>query len=167
MERLTKIKGECKLSGCNFAIFFIDLDNFKHINDTCGHSAGDVILQSVASRIANSVRRSDLVARFGGDEFVVVVPNLSQGSLAIDTVQTLATKICDAVASPYLHEAREIRISCSIGIHVGCHTEETLDRALLGADAAMYLAKSSGRNRWAISSNTSVDPLMTLSSAIF
>lgn len=126
------------------AVLFLDLDRFKHINDTLGHEAGDELLKEVAKRLRNCVRESDTVARLGGDEFVVLLPELDVEKYAA----TVAQKILSAVARPFLLLGREFRVTASIGISTYPQDgpdEETLRK---NADIAMYQAKSEGKNNF-------------------
>ena len=126
----------------HLAIFYIDLDGFKAINDTWGHAFGDDLLTQVADRIAKSRRQSDTVARLGGDEFVVLLEDLDP-SVAID----LATKLNQALRVPYLIGAEQVQIGASIGVAIGSADTESPKGLIQRADAAMYLAKSEGRDR--------------------
>ena len=128
--------------GQTFAVLFIDLDHFKVINDTCGHDAGDTLLTEMSLRLSEAVRTSDIVARFGGDEFVVVVQQLEG---AADAAK-VASKILAAAARPMTLQAREYRVTASVGISlypVDARDERSL---VQHADAAMYAAKQNGRN---------------------
>ncbi|MHB1358962.1 MAG: bifunctional diguanylate cyclase/phosphodiesterase [Rhodocyclaceae bacterium] len=126
------------------ATLFLDLDQFKNINDSLGHAIGDRLLQQVALRIADCVRTSDTVARLGGDEFVIIMPNIRAPADAA----FLAEKILAAVARPYVIDGHELYITPSIGIAIcpedGCDFESLIQHA----DAAMYLAKEHGRNNY-------------------
>jgi diguanylate cyclase (GGDEF)-like protein len=121
----------------------VDLDHFKNINDTYGHLAGDLVLQEVAKRIVASVRAYDSVGRYGGEEFLAVL----SGCTARD-LYTSAERIRTAIAaSPVLFERREVSLTVSIGAVAalpGATAQQTL---LAHADAALYRAKNSGRNR--------------------
>ncbi len=124
------------------AVMFIDLDNFKNINDTLGHAAGDRLLINAAQRIRGAVREEDTVARLSGDEFLVILPDLG----APDDAELVVRKIMDAFATPFQLEGRELFFSTSIGISsypVDSISPHTL---LQYADAAMYRAKANGRN---------------------
>jgi diguanylate cyclase (GGDEF)-like protein len=123
-----------------FSLMFIDLDNFKQVNDTCGHLFGDRVLQIVAERLLGSLRKSDLVVRYGGDEFLVVVEGVRREDL-----ERRACDIAHALEAPMLIDGRELFLSASIGI--ARQKTETLDaEALIAeADRAMYRAKGAGR----------------------
>ncbi|MDO8261851.1 MAG: EAL domain-containing protein [Gallionella sp.] len=129
------------------AVLFIDLDKFKTLNDTLGHDYGDLLLVEVAVRIKSCVREMDTVARFGGDEFVVLIEEISndqnEASLKVGLV---AEKIREALTRPYRLKEHEHHSSPSIGISLYRGNEETVDTLLQNADKAMYQAKSSGRN---------------------
>jgi len=128
--------------GHMFAVMFMDLDRFKNINDTLGHAAGDVLLIETAKRLKACVRKSDVVARIGGDEFVIMLREISDQS----QVATVAQKILAAVVQPLTIHDHEYRITASIGISM--FPTDALDEESLikNADAAMYVAKDEGRN---------------------
>jgi diguanylate cyclase (GGDEF)-like protein len=133
-----------------FALIFLDLDNFKIINDTHGHGVGDVILIEVAQRLKAAVRTSDTVGRLGGDEFVVLMPELTVPADAMG----LAEKIRLALREPILFEGREMCISCSLGIAV--YPDDGTDETTLvrNADHAMYRAKERGRDAAVLASQS-------------
>ncbi len=125
-------------------MLFLDLDRFKHINDTLGHEAGDQLLQEVATRLKACLRDSDTVARLGGDEFVVLLPELDEETY----VATVAQKILSAVARPFVLIGQEFRVTASIGIST--YPQDGLDEQTLtkNADIAMYQAKEDGKNNF-------------------
>ena len=125
------------------AVFFIDLDNFKSINDTLGHPTGDQLLRDVARRVRASIRESDLVARLGGDEFVVMVDSVSDRP----GLQLLAGKILAAIGEQTMLEGHEVKVTASIGIAVYPDDGVDVSALLANADMAMYRAKALGRNR--------------------
>jgi len=125
------------------AILFLDLDNFKTVNDSLGHSAGDRLLVAVAHRLVASVRTSDTVARLGGDEFAILIED-AVGDMSAASV---AERITQALPEPFSIEGKEVFISASIGIAVA-GTEDSASDLLRNADMAMYLAKSRGRARY-------------------
>ncbi len=128
------------------ALLFIDLDGFKQVNDTLGHSVGDQLLKSVARRLVSCLRASDTVARLGGDEFTVILP----GSLRLAAVERVATKVIHTLAQPFNFNGHSVEISGSVGISLypdPCHSLEDL---IDTADAAMYDAKTSGKNRYTV-----------------
>ena len=138
------------------ALLFLDLDNFKPLNDKHGHSVGDLLLAQVASRLIACVRRVDTVARFGGDEFVVLMTDVTNDeSLAKAYAQSVAEKIRLSLAMPYEisvvqgKEQKTVTHTCSAsigGLVFGDESDST-DELLQKADSAMYRAKESGRNR--------------------
>ena len=124
------------------ALMFVDLDRFKWVNDNLGHEAGDQLLIQVAERLLACVRKTDTVARIGGDEFTVILQNVAPNSLA----ELIAKKIVKALARPFALEAGQGDISASIGITLFPKDSEDVGEIMQNADAAMYLAKESGRN---------------------
>jgi diguanylate cyclase (GGDEF)-like protein len=126
------------------ALFCIDIDHFKEINDTLGHDAGDQLLREVGSRLRGVVRTSDLVARLGGDEFAVVLRGLS----AQANVQRVADAVIEAARTPITLADRTFQPSISIGIALCPHDAAIDDELYRCADAALYDAKARGRNRW-------------------
>jgi diguanylate cyclase (GGDEF)-like protein/PAS domain S-box-containing protein len=141
MERLMHVFDTPALPAPAEAVLFIDLDRFKTVNDTLGHAAGDLLLITAAQRIAGNVRPSDTVARFGGDEFVVLLTNLGDPSGAED----VAHRILDALCRPFEIGGRLVNMGGSIGIAVRMPVYQTPDDLLRDADTAMYHAKASGR----------------------
>lgn len=121
---------------------FIDLDNFKTINDSLGHYAGDELLKRVASRVQSCLRGIDLVGRLGGDEFLVVLADLTNA----EDIAPVAEKIAVAISEPFSLEGQVLSVSASIGVSVFPRDGETPDSLIRNADAAMYLAKEHGRN---------------------
>ena len=129
------------------ALLFIDLDDFKMLNDTRGHAIGDSLLQEVAKRLTASVRDGDTVARLGGDEFIVLAEDLSENKEeAAALAQNIGEKILAVIAQPFWLVGRECRISTSIGIILFGGEPESSENLLMQADIAMYQAKSAGRN---------------------
>jgi diguanylate cyclase (GGDEF)-like protein/PAS domain S-box-containing protein len=129
------------------AVLFIDLDRFKALNDTLGHDYGDLLLIEVGVRIKYCIREMDTVARFGGDEFVVLIEAISDDSDdAMHKGALVAEKIREALALPYLLKEHEYHSSPSIGITLYHGNDESMEKLIEHADMAMYQAKSSGRN---------------------
>ena len=124
------------------ALAFLDLDNFKHINDNFGHEAGDVVLREIAERLRNSVREHDTVARVGGDEFVLVINNQASNEQLADLIERIRLR----VSAPIKVAGRDILAATSIGVSRFPHDGDTVDRVMRAADAAMYHAKSLGKN---------------------
>ena len=129
------------------ALLFIDLDNFKNLNDTLGHDMGDVLLQQVAERLVTCVREGDTVARLGGDEFVVMLEDLSKAiDDAVVQVEVVGNKILAAFSQHYQLDTHYFHCTPSIGITLFKGQKQTVDELLKQADIAMYSAKASGRN---------------------
>jgi diguanylate cyclase (GGDEF)-like protein/PAS domain S-box-containing protein len=135
-------------SGRLNALLYIDLDDFKVVNDTHGHDVGDRLLRAVAERLWNCVRVVDTVSRFGGDEFVILLQDFeADGAIAAPQVLAVATKILAAVEQPLALEGTLISTSCSIGATLFGDRREPVDDILRRADRVLYEAKRSGRNR--------------------
>ncbi len=135
-------------AGCNrqvLATLFLDLDNFKPVNDMLGHTAGDDLLIAVAERLRGAVRHADLVARVGGDEFAIVLVDLP----GLDVAHLLAQKLVDAVAQPFVLQGKRITIGVSIGITVFPQDGSEPETLLTRADRAMYQAKCMGGGTFA------------------
>lgn len=147
LERLHQALSATTRSGRRRALFFVDLDDFKMLNDTLGHQIGDLLLKEVARRLSSCTREVDTVARLGGDEFVVMLEGLSEDSdVAASQAQQVGEKILKTFAEPFMLNGRECRSTCSIGVTIfGDYREETSE-VLQQADIAMYHAKASGRN---------------------
>ncbi len=128
-------------SGQSIGVLFVDLDNFKSVNDGLGHAAGDRVLEAVAKRLQECHRGEDLVARQGGDEFVVVLDHIENTR----QISVVARKICDALDRPVEIDGRSYFVTASIGISVYPRDGETVEELLKNADAAMYRAKEKGR----------------------
>lgn len=126
------------------ALLFLDLDRFKHINDSMGHHVGDMLLKAVARRLQNSVRDGDTVARLGGDEFTIIL----EGVATIKAVTVIAEKVLKAFQVPFLLDDKSLTISTSIGISLYPSDAKDADSLIKFADTAMYHAKSSGRNNF-------------------
>ncbi len=128
-----------------FAVFLIDLDHFKHVNDTLGHAAGDRVLQEVADILLNETRPTDIVVRTGGDEFVLVIGDT--GGTA--PLETIAKRIIQKIEHPVIWNDKECRVGASIGI-VKCHsnTGSSVDFYLQAADEALYASKKNGRGQF-------------------
>jgi diguanylate cyclase (GGDEF)-like protein len=125
-------------------VAMLDLDKFKDVNDTLGHDVGDLLLKAATERLSAALRRGDTVARFGGDEFVLILPDLKTIENAIQVVQ----KIVDSFCKPFLIDTHQLIVTTSIGIAV--YPNDGTDEAVLlkNADTAMYQAKQAGRARF-------------------
>ncbi|QXI16820.1 GGDEF/EAL domain-containing response regulator [Pseudomonas hamedanensis] len=144
IERLHQAFAAARRGAAPFAVFYLDLDHFKRINDTLGHPVGDLLLQEVARRIKASVRENDVVARLGGDEFAIVQLDVSDPTQSA----AMANNIRDTLLAPYHLAGNALHVSVSIGIST--YTAASLDAdSLLGqADTALYRAKEMGRNQY-------------------
>ncbi len=149
LDRLQQALSGTVRSNKKGALLFIDLDNFKSLNDTLGHHVGDMLLQQVAERLRACVREDDTVARLGGDEFVVVLEGLStQVVEAAAQTEIIGNKILTALNLPYLLGVHEHRSTPSIGITLFNEHDCGMEDLLKQADIAMYQAKKAGRNTW-------------------
>jgi diguanylate cyclase (GGDEF)-like protein len=144
----TKAKHSNRKSGSVGAIFCLDLDGFKQINDHYGHLFGDKLLVSVAERLKSNCRRGDLVARFGGDEFVI----LSEETKA-NNLEKIAKHLLAALNQNHIIEGKSLSVSASIGVTVIDTDIACLDQAMEAADKAMYEVKKSGKGRYAIATD--------------
>ncbi|MGR9088285.1 MAG: putative bifunctional diguanylate cyclase/phosphodiesterase, partial [Gammaproteobacteria bacterium] len=146
-DRLVSALASSNRSGKKGALLFIDLDNFKTLNDTLGHDMGDSLLQQVAERLVSCVREGDTVARLGGDEFVVMLEDLSERAFeSAAQTEAVGDKILESLNRPYTLAMQEYYSSSSIGATLFSGHDQSIDELLKQADIAMYQAKTSGRN---------------------
>ena len=145
-DRLVQSISLAKRHGKKVALMFLDLDHFKHINDSLGHGIGDQLLQSVAKRLQASVRNSDTVSRHGGDEFVVLLPEVED----VQSAALAAEKLIQSVGESHFISGQELRVTLSIGISMYPDDGVDADVLMRSADIAMYQAKKSGRNSYEI-----------------
>ncbi len=147
LDRLEKRLAEARRHDTPGSLMFLDLDNFKDYNDRLGHAAGDLILRETARRITSCVRKEDTVARFGGDEFVVLLFNLGESPAAARVhALEVAEKIRKRLIRPMQHESHRIDNRTSIGIALFPHGDDEVDDIIRRADQAMYQAKREGKN---------------------
>jgi diguanylate cyclase (GGDEF)-like protein/PAS domain S-box-containing protein len=144
LERLSLEFARAKRGGNGFTVHFLDLDHFKDVNDTLGHPVGDQLLCAAAERLKLCVRETDLVARFGGDEFAVLQDDVENPHSA----ESLATKISEAMAAPYAIYGNEVHTTVSIGIVPYRRDIADADAMMIKADLALYRAKNEGRNQF-------------------
>ena len=146
LERLRQTVTASKRSGRQRALLFIDLDNFKNLNDTLGHAVGDLLLKEVGERLTGCIRAVDTAARVGGDEFVVILEDLGKTSEeAAARAGSVAEKILSSITQPYVLAGHECRSTASMGITVFGDRNESSSAILQQADIAMYQAKAAGR----------------------
>jgi diguanylate cyclase (GGDEF)-like protein/PAS domain S-box-containing protein len=143
-DRLTKALASALRRKEKVALLFLDLDRFKDINDSFGHSVGDLLLQNVAERFKSGVRKQDTVGRLGGDEFLIVLTNVKE----IANASVAAERFMHAMSAKFVIQGRSLSISCSIGISMFPEDGMDGESLLRNADAAMYSAKDSGRNNF-------------------
>ena len=138
-DRLNQAISLAKRDSRQFALLYLDLDKFKPVNDTLGHAVGDELLENVATRIRQQVRESDTVARVGGDEFTVILPDISKR----EETETVARKIIAALATPFQlgSQMQSVSIGTSIGIALYPAAATDAEALIKAADAAMYDAK--------------------------
>lgn len=141
-DRLQQLLAQARREHSKIALMFVDLDNFKPVNDTLGHDVGDMLLKEATSRLQHCLRESDTAARIGGDEFVMLLPNIASD----DDAMHVADKIRQSLKRPFELAGNDINISCSIGIAVYPEHGIEQKQLLKNADTAMYRAKRNGRN---------------------
>jgi len=147
LQRLGEEFSKAKRHNFTHAFLFIDLDNFKYVNDNYGHHIGDKVLIEVAKRLKKSVRKSDIVARISGDEFAIILLNLNnQYGTNKDALQQIDVKILNLIASEMICDNIHLTISASIGIEFFPRNDTKIDDIMIKADKAMYKAKKSGKN---------------------
>lgn len=143
-EQFDYILNLAKRNNSHFALMFLDIDNFKNINDTLGHSTGDELLITIAERLSSSLREIDTVARLGGDEHIILLPDTSANE-----AEFIAQKILSLINKPIAIGKHKLNVSASIGISIFPHDGKDKDTLFKNADTAMYLAKNGGRNDFA------------------
>lgn len=141
-NRLEHILMRAKRSQSLAAILFIDLDDFKAVNDTYGHNAGDSVLKETAARMSKRLRSDDTLARISGDEFIMILESLSNPK----SVSSLAEELIAAIKPAFIIDGHEVYIGLSIGIAIYPSDAKTSDELINNADAAMYHAKGAGKN---------------------
>jgi len=147
-DRLQQALLQAKREDSAIALLFIDLDRFKSVNDSLGHSLGDSLLKEVAERINHNIREGDSAARMGGDEFIVVLPNITRDSSTSTRVAMTAEKLLECISKPLALEGHDIRVTASIGIVLFPNDGVEVDKLIKNADAAMYHAKEKGKGNY-------------------
>jgi len=142
-DRLQHAISRAERMPTTLAVLFVDLDDFKTVNDSLGHSEGDLLLIAVAERLRAGVRAGDTIARMGGDEFAILVEDPTDGETPVDVARRLLTQL----EPPFVHGGKELFVRASIGIATTRSRDHTADEVLRNADVAMYTAKSNGKNR--------------------
>ena len=165
-ERLTEAMARCYREGSLLAVLLIDLDRFKDINDTLGHHSGDELLAAVSARFAACTRRGDTIARWGGDEFVVVLPGLPHP----DAARAAAERYIKALKQPFAHKDQLLHVAASIGISIAGDGAAATETLLANADVAMYRAKRRGGGAsvtYATEMNEGAHSRLSMESALF
>lgn len=143
-DRLTQAIASAQRHGTGLAVLFVDLDRFKHVNDSLGHAMGDALLQSVAHRLLACVRSSDTVSRLGGDEFVIVLSELAQ----VEDAAIAANKVLTVLAAPHSVAQHDFDVTASIGMSTFPDDGQDAETLIKNADTALYHAKGNGRNNY-------------------
>lgn len=143
-DRLHQAIAQARRSRQFVAVMFLDLDGFKLVNDTYGHSTGDFLLQAVAQRLRGSLRETDTVARLGGDEFAIVLGDIEHSELAVQGAQT----ILDVVSKPIMADEKELQVTASVGISLYPSDGEDVETLVKRADSAMYRTKRQGKDNF-------------------
>jgi len=157
MEKIEEAIARQRRRGESFAVLLLDLDRFKHVNDTLGHAVGDALLRETAVRLKASLRDTDVLARLGGDEFAIVQDHESNQR---DAASALAERVIEIVSKPFEIEGNEVNIATSIGIALAPEHAAASDSLMKMADLALYRAKSVGRNGYCF-----FDPEMSLAAS--
>lgn len=144
LDRIAHLIQQCERNNKRFALLYIDLDKFKIINDTKGHTFGDKILREAALRLSQAIRHSDTIARIGGDEFVVLLEEIAEKQ----NISRMAEMIIKTLNKEFVIDNASFEISCSIGIAIYPDDGTTTDSLLTAADNAMYRAKNKGRGNF-------------------
>jgi diguanylate cyclase (GGDEF)-like protein len=143
-DRLSRAVAQAQRKGGKFALLMLDLDHFKDVNDSLGHTMGDRLLRSVGERLSGLLRKVDTVARMGGDEFLILLEDLSLSENAV----TIARKILKSFDDPFRLGPHEVQVSTSIGIAVYPDDGDKDETLMRNADAALYCAKREGRQQY-------------------
>jgi diguanylate cyclase (GGDEF)-like protein len=142
-EELTRMVSGGERRRRRVALLFLDIDEFKRVNDTFGHRAGDALLIRVAGEVSAQVRRNEIFARLGGDEFAILAPDISD-----EEAEAFADRIVRAIARiPFSFEGKSLRLTCSLGVAIYPHHAASAEDLVAHADAAMYQAKRRARTR--------------------
>jgi diguanylate cyclase (GGDEF)-like protein len=145
------------------SLMFIDLDDFKHVNDDLGHAAGDELLRQVADRLRGAARSSDLACRLGGDEFAILIGSPTGRDVAVE----VADRILHLLEQPFAVHGALVRIGASIGIASQRSAADSGDFLLRAADVAMYAAKGQGKHRWQYFNAHVHGPIVDVAASVF
>lgn len=143
-DRLGQCIAQAKRQNKSFALLFLDLDDFKLVNDKFGHDTGDILLQKVAERLRQNIRNENTVARTGGDEFLLILNNIANA----DSASVVAKKIIQSITAPFVIHGNTCLIGVSIGIAIFPENSDEMEKLVTQADCAMYKAKQSGKNSY-------------------
>ena len=154
-DRLSLAISQAKREEEMLAVMFLDLDRFKNINDSLGHVVGDELLQQVSTRLKSCVREGDTLARFGGDEFTLLLPKIAKGK---EDVSKIAEKINEVLKDPFVIDNNELYVSASIGISIYPRDGTDMDSLIKHADIAMYNVKDTGKNNYRFYSTDMTTP---------
>jgi diguanylate cyclase (GGDEF)-like protein len=146
LDRVEQMLVRARRSRAPVAVLFVDLDNFKHINDTLGHGAGDGLLQAVAARLHGAIRDTDALGRLGGDEFVVIAEGMSLAA----GPELIAERLLEALEQPFALEQQDARLTVTASVGIAAGDRESAEELLRDADIAMYRAKWDGKNRYVL-----------------
>jgi diguanylate cyclase (GGDEF)-like protein len=146
LKCMEKTLAECTRHHIHAALILIDLDDFKSVNDTYGHDAGDAVLVEIGLRLQNSIRTEDVVSRVGGDEFIILIKQLNDDlSKAQNEARVFAEKIKNKLSEPIQHNNKMLQLDSSLGINLLCSGTEKIEAEIRKADIAMYHAKRKGK----------------------
>lgn len=148
-DRFSRILAHARRKGCRVTLFFIDMDNFKSVNDTYGHDAGDELLKEAAERMAKVFREMDTVCRLGGDEFTVILPETGDRA----EVRRIANRLLGTFENPFIVHSSSISLQVSVGISIFPDDGDDAETLLKKADLAMYHTKKHGRSSFAFASD--------------
>lgn len=149
-DRLAQAHARAARTGSLYAVMFVDLDDFKSVNDSLGHAGGDEVLVAVARVLQHSVRPSDTVARFGGDEFTLVLDDVA----SVEAAEAVARRVLSGMHAPVQIRGLELSLSASIGIVIADGRSGAASECIRAADLAMYRAKTKGRGRYEVSGSS-------------
>lgn len=164
LDRLNYIMRRNERTQKHAGVFFIDLDNFKTVNDTAGHEAGDKLLKQCARRLQSTLREYDTIARWGGDEFLVLIDNLPEKRVrALELLEQISQNLLHVLRKPYLLDAKEFHCSATIGVSLFQGVVHPIESIINQADRAMYQVKLSGKNSFCVHRKKTYEKLTEVS----